>query len=105
HRAEITAVIRAADSNAMNADQRLVRTGRIRFGDFNATEVLWLFELDGFHRNISVPESVAQRAASEQASSQREGERCSNRCRSAAGLARELPGVNRRKALCQRPRH
>ena len=53
HFAEVTAVIRAANADAMNAHQRLARAGLRRLSDFDATERLWFFELDGFHEIVA----------------------------------------------------
>ena len=53
HFAEVTAVIRAANADAMNAHQRLARAGLVRLGDFNPAERQRVFELDGFHEIVA----------------------------------------------------
>src|SRR5439155_1365737 len=49
HLAEVTAVVRAADADAVGAHERLARPRRGRLGNFNAAERAGFFELDGFH--------------------------------------------------------
>src|ERR1044071_1515488 len=49
HLAQVTAVVRAADADPMNAQERFTRSGRRRFGRVNQAEALRFFELDGLH--------------------------------------------------------
>src|SRR6266508_642231 len=49
HLAEITAVVRAANADAMDAHERVARTRHGRLGNFDAAERPRLFELNGFH--------------------------------------------------------
>src|SRR5437867_10758241 len=49
HLAQKTAVVRAANANAMDADERVARARRRRLRNINAAERLRFFELNGFH--------------------------------------------------------
>src|SRR5947208_562298 len=49
HLAEIAGDVRAANSYAMDAQQRFARPGLRHVRDVDAAKLFWLFKLDGFH--------------------------------------------------------
>jgi hypothetical protein len=49
HLAEVARVVRAADADAVNGDDRVAVAGRGGLCDVNFPERLRLLELDGFH--------------------------------------------------------
>jgi hypothetical protein len=61
HLAEKPAEVRAADADAVNAEERLARPRRGRFGDFDGVKRLRFFELDGFHGDVAGNRAVGAR--------------------------------------------
>jgi hypothetical protein len=50
HFTEVSAKVSSADADTLDANERLARAGRRRFGNIDAKPAKGFFELEGFHK-------------------------------------------------------